>query len=153
MDDYSKKIHSVSSEIAKDLLLMLAENKDIVIVSNLEPTDEEKKAMAESTADFAHVVLNHIATKDIPAGYAAMAVQKIEDSLQALRMFIDGTVNSYKDEYLSRSLGVKNSEGKYRQEVATTGELLIKLNEVREATGGNLEDFFNNVPESLHKKS
>lgn len=35
MDDYSKKIHDVSNEIAKDLLVMLAENKDTIVVSTL----------------------------------------------------------------------------------------------------------------------
>ena len=127
MDDYSKKIHDVSNEIAKDLLVMLSENRDTIVITNLEPTEEEIKKINEDTADFATMVVEYIATKDIPAGYASMAVQKLEDALQKLRMHIDGTVNSYKDEYLSRSLGIKNSEGKFRQEVATIGQLLVKL--------------------------
>lgn len=151
MDDYSKKIHDVSNEIAKDLLVMLSENKDTIVITNLEPTEEEIKKINEDTADFATMVVEYIATKDIPAGYASMAVQKLEDALQKLRMHIDGTVNSYKDEYLSRSLGIKNSEGKFRQEVATIGQLLVKLNDVREETGGKLEDFYNNLPEHLQK--
>lgn len=151
MDDYSKKIHNVSNEIAKDLLVMLAENKDTVVVSNLEPTEEEIKKINEDTTDFATLVVEYIATKDIPAGYASLAIQKLEDTLQRLRIHVDGTVNSYKDEFMSRSLGVKNSDGKFRQENATIGQLLVKLNDVREATGGKLEDFFNNLPENLQK--
>jgi hypothetical protein len=151
MDDYSKKIHNVSNEIAKDLLVMLAENKDTIVIANLEPTEDEAKKINEDTTDFATLVVEYVATKDIPAGYASMAVQKLEDALQRLRIHIDGTVNTYKDEYLSRSLGVKNEDGKFRQEAATIGQLLVKLNDVREETGGNLEDFYNNLPENLQK--
>lgn len=77
MDDYSKKIHNVSNEIAKDLLVMLAENKDTIVVSNLEPTEDEAKKINEDTTDFATLVVEYVATKDIPAGYASYGSSKI----------------------------------------------------------------------------
>jgi hypothetical protein len=152
MDDFSKKIHTQAAEIAKDILVMLADNKDILIDTNLEPTVEEKQKIEEDATDFSNSVINYLASKEIPASYAGLSISKIENAIQILHKFVDGTINSYKDEILSREIGIKNTDGKYRQEDANLGQLLLKLNEVREKTGGKLEDYFNNVPENLQKK-
>lgn len=144
MNEYSKKIHNQATDVAQELLILLADNRDKFIPMI---TDDESpdviKAQDEWNADFAHKVIALLVSKECPADYATFGIDKIVDSLAGLKAFIDGTIRSYHDEYTSRSYGLKNEQGKYRRELITVGGLALKLNEVREQTGNNKEDFFN----------
>jgi len=79
----------------------------------------------------------------IPADYATMCIEKISESLVGLSSFIKGTIATHEDEMVSRIYGKKNHEGKFRREFVTVKDILLKLNEVREETGGNKDEFFN----------
>lgn len=144
MTDYSNKIHTESANIAKELISILSEKKDIFI-TNFTDDAELIKKQEEYNADLANEIIKILSTKDIPADYATFAIDKIVENLAGLKAFIDGTIRSYHDEFASRSYGYKNEEGKYRREVVTVGQLMLKLDEVREATGGNPYDFYNEV--------
>lgn len=145
MNEYSKKIHLQSNAIARELLDKFSEGKDILILDNIDPTPEEQKEIDEQTADFAISIMNFLTEKDVTANYATFAIDKIVDNLNGLKQYIQGTLRSWEDEYLSRSYGIKNGEGKFRKEEITVSGLAIKLDEARKATGDNKYDFLNEV--------
>lgn len=144
MNEYSKKIHLQSNEIARGLLDIFAEKKNILINDVLEPTKEEQAKIDEETTDFALGVVDFLTKQGVTVNYATFAIDKLVGSLNGLKQFVDGTMRTWEDEYLSRSYGVKNEDGKFRKEEVTIGQLLVKLNEVREATGDK-ETFYNEV--------
>ena len=150
MNDYSKKIHEAASEIGKELLPLLLENATTIIPSPT-GTPEERKALEEQTLDFGNKVVQFLATKDIPARYATMGIEKLIDALNGLKTFVNGTLTMYEDEYLSRMFGIKNADGKYRREEATVADLVMKLEEAKQATGNNRADFFNDVAPEMPK--
>lgn len=145
MNEYSKKVHLKANSVARELLEKLNENKAILLQDNLEPTPEEQKVIDEQTADFAIGILQFLASSDVSVNYATFSIDKIIQNLSGLKQFIDGQLRTYEDEYVSRSYGVKNEEGKYRKEVITIADLMIKLDEVRKETGDNRNDFYNEV--------
>ena len=144
MSDYSKKIHNQASEVGRELLSKLVEKQDVFVPEVIEDVEGKQKLM-EATLDFGNDVLQYLATKDIPARYATMGIEKLIDSLSALKTYVDGTLTSYEDEFLSRSFGVKNDQGKFRRENITVAQMVMKLEEVRQSTGNNRADFFNDV--------
>ena len=149
--DFSKKIHNKSSQIAHDLLTMLLEDKETFVPQYLE-NPEQKAELSEKTLDVANKVLKYMATQDIPARYATMSIDKIIDALTGLKSFVDGSLNMYEDEYLSRMYGVKDEKGKYRRDMASMATLVSKLEEARQSTGNNRADFFNETaPEPVAK--
>lgn len=105
--------------------------------------EDEKRQREEACTDFAIEIMKMISATDIPADYAGLAVDKIIAVLGTLKKYVQGTVNQYQNEFVSRALGVKSPvDGKYRAEFATVGELLLKLEEVRNAQGGVKTDYF-----------
>ncbi len=143
MNDYSKKIHNQATDVAQELLILLADNRNNFIPVIEDENPDTIAAQNEWNADFAHKVIALLVSKEIPADYATFGIDKIVDTLAGLKAFIDGTIRSYHDEYTSRSYGLKNEQGKYRRELITVGGLALKLNEIREQTGNNKDDFFN----------
>jgi len=140
--EFSKQIHNKSTQIAKDLLGLMLEDKDVFVPEYLE-NQQDKDALQEKTLDAANKVLKYIATQDIPARYATMSIDKLIDALTGLKSFVDGSLNMYEDEYLSRMYGVKDERGKYRRDMVTMAGMVMKLEEARQATGNNRSDFFN----------
>lgn len=149
--EYSKRIHSKANDVAKKLLVKLSENKEILIPNNMEPTEDEQKKINEDTADFAINIIKFLSDEDVTANYGTFAIDKIIENLTGLKQFINGSLSAYEDEFLSRSYGVKNDEGKYRKEEITIKELVLKLSEIREVTGNNNADFFNEVAPEMPK--
>lgn len=146
MNQYSKDIHNQSSEIGRDLLVKLSENAEIFCPDVVEENEPEKvKALMEQTLDLSNDIMQYLATKNVTARYASMGIDKLIDSLTGLKKYVDGMLTSYEDEYLSRMYGIKNPEGKYRRESVTVADMILKLEEARQATGNNREDFFNDV--------
>lgn len=144
MNDYSKSIHNKANETARDLLVILAEKKDLFVPMVPESAEEQDKVEAD-TLDFGNDIVNFLATRDIPKTHLTFSIDKLIDNLTGLKRFVDGTARMYEDEYLSRSLGVKNKDGKYRHEELTLAQLILKLDEVRQATGNKREDFYNDT--------
>ena len=145
ISNYTEEIHNKSSEIAKDILAIILEEKDVFVPKYI-TSQEDKNKLEEKTLDAANKVLQYIATKDIPARYATMSLDKLSDAMIGLKTFIDGSLNMYEDELLSRTYGVKDDRGKYRRDLVTMAGMVMKLDEVRQATGNNRGDFFNETP-------
>lgn len=149
MTEYSKKVHHKANDVARKLMVKLAESRDLLIHDNLEPTKDEQRTLDEQTMDFGIDILKTLAMEGITVNYATFAIDKIMDNLSGLKQYIKGTLGSYEDEYLSRAYGVKNEEGKFRKEELTVGDLMLKLDEMRKATGGNVYDFINEKPPEM----
>lgn len=147
--DYTKIIHGEARAIAHEILDLLSQNKETFVPDQLEEDPEKLKKQEEDNADFGLKIISLLATKSIPADYATLAIDKVVQNLAGLKAFVDGTINSHHDEYMSRSYGKKNWEGKYRREEVTVGDVLLKLDEIRKATGNNLNDYFNDVAPSM----
>ncbi len=148
MNEYSKNIHNQANEIARELLPKLVENQ-LTIVPDVTEDPESKLALQEKTLDFGNEIVQFLATKDIPARYATMAIEKLVDALTGLKTFVDGTLTMYEDEYLSRMFGVKNPEGKFRRENATIATIVMKLEEAKQLTGNDRGDFFNDTAPAM----
>lgn len=144
MNKFSKDIHNKANEIGREILAKMAENAG-TLVPDVPEGNEDQQKLQEKALDFGNSIVQYLATKDIPAQYATMAIDKIVDGLTGLKTFVDGTLRMYEDEYLSRSFGIKNEDGKYRREMATISDLVLNLEKVREATGNDRGDFFNDV--------
>src|ERR1035437_9245370 len=131
-NNYSKEIHTKSVAIARELIPLLLEDAETFVPDFIE-TQEQKDALQEKTLDAANKIMSFMATKDIPARYATMSIEKLMDALTGLKTFIDGTLNMYEDEYLSRTYGKKDEKGKYRREMVTIGDMVLKLEEARQS--------------------
>ena len=146
--DYTRLFHDESRLIAHELVDLISTNKEIFIPDSLEQDPEKIKQQIEDTTDFGIKVLNLLATRNIPADYATMCIDKVMDNLTGLKAFINGSISSNEHEYISRAYGKKNYKGKYRREENTVGDILLKVNEIRNATGNVREDYFDDeVPE------
>lgn len=150
MNEYSKSIHNRGAEIGREIAVKIADHLD-TFIPNVTESQEEKLKLQEATLDFGNEIMQHLATKDIPARYATMGIEKMIDALTGLKSFVDGTLNMYEDEYVSRMFGVKNEDGKYRREAATIGDIVLKLEEAKNATGNRREDFFNEIAPVMPK--
>ncbi len=143
MTEYSKQIHTKANLVGRKLIEKFNADKDILLNENIDPTPEEQLVIDEKTTDFAISVMQLLAAEDVLANYATFSIDKIIASLTGLKQFVEGQLRVYEDEYLSRSYGVKNEEGKFRKEAITIGQLMVKLDEIQKATGGNKNDFYN----------
>lgn len=143
--DYDVPIDKTSAEIARMIISKFDELKDILIVDNFQKMDPIKQAeFSEKSTDFCIDVMNQIALTDIPFPYSTRGVDKIIQILQTLKSWIDGRVTQTRHEFASRTLGVKDPiNGKYTEEQATLGHIMLKLEEVRNAQGNNKYDYFN----------
>lgn len=147
--DYTTLFHTESRYIAHELLDLIAQAKEDFIPDMLATDPVELRRQEEANADFGIKVLQLLATKNIPSDYATMCIDKIIQNLTGLKAFINGSISSNEHEYLSRAFGKKDYKGKFRREEATVGDLLLKVNEIREATGGNKQDYFEDeIPET-----
>lgn len=146
--EYSNKIHELSEKLAVTVIEKMNSNKDS-FVAKYDANDLEKKQHVEKMADISHELMSEISNLNLPNNWATFGIEKIIEELNSIKTFINGTVTAYKDELLSRTVGVKNGDGKYRIEDASIGEILIKLADIREKTGGKASDYFNNLPEEL----
>ena len=146
LNDYSKGIILKGNEVAREVLRKVAENADIFISDNLEPTDEERLELETKMAVLGNEIVKMMTEKGIKLHFATRSVESIVEGFDGLSKFVGGTIRNWEDEYISRAYGAKNPEGKFRREEMLLGDFLIKLNEVREATGGNSSDFYNDTP-------
>lgn len=143
LSNYSKEIILKSNEISREILQMICDNKEIFINDILEPTEEESVKKEEQITVLANDIVKMMAEKGVKANFASRSVENIIEGFTGLKAFVDGTLRNWEDEYVSRSFGIKNSEGKFRREEITISDLLVKLNEIRESTGNNMYDFYN----------
>lgn len=142
--DFNAPIEKTSTEIAKFIISKLDEAKEFVIVENVDKLEPiAKAAFFEKSTDLSIEISKYMATTDIPADYATKSIDKVIVVLETLKAFIAGTINQYKDEMMARYLGAKSPKsGKYAAECATLGEVILKLEAIREEQGGNKYDYF-----------
>lgn len=147
--DYTTIIHTEARSIAQEVLKLASDNRVSFISNTIEKDEEKQKEQGEKNADFGIAIINLLAERNIPADYASMVFDKITDEFAGLKSFVLGSIATNEDELMSRVYGKKNYKGKFRKEEVTVGDILLKLNEVREQTGGNKDDYFDSVEEKL----
>lgn len=145
--DFKTPIENTSVDLARIILAQLNDNKEMLIPDLIERTKEDQQKfdelLTEQGTDFGIAILKLIAQTDIPADYASYPIEKIIAVLTKLKFYIDGSVRQAHDEIISRYLGVKSPEsGTYAKDCVPFANLVMKLEEVRQATGNNPEDYF-----------
>lgn len=137
-------IEKTSTELAKFILTKLDESKDILVVETYEKMDATaRRDFLEKSTDFSIEIMKELGKSDIPFPYATRCVDKLFIALESLKKYIDGTITQSRDEIAARYLGIRNPENnKFTENCATVGQLTLKLNEIREATGGDVYDYF-----------
>ncbi len=143
--DYNALIHTEARGISHEILDLLSEKKETFVPDQLTEDPEILQQQEIDNAQFGEQIMLILAQKNIPADYATLAIDKIVQNLAGLKAYIDGTINQHHDEFMSRSYGKRNWEGKFRREEVTVGDVLLKLDEARKATGDKKEDYFNEV--------
>jgi hypothetical protein len=143
--DFKAPIEKTSTELARILIEKMHENKDWLVFENKnEETEEEKKERNEKFADFVAEYLKVASMTDIPADYTTWSLEKVIGALSVMKNNIEGMIRTHEDEILSRLYREKSPEsGKYRKDVAKLGTVLLTLENMREETGGNVEDYIN----------
>lgn len=150
--DYRGPIEKTTVELARTVVSELNSNFEDLIFNMVEASEEDLKKKEEKAVDFGIHIMKIMAATDIPADYATHCIERIGAFLQSLQQYIDGSLRQNNDEIMSRFLGVKSHEGKYRKELATVGDIVRKLDEVRQATGGKNEEYFNDAIADEAKK-
>ena len=141
--DFVTPIEKTSVELAKVILARLNESFDDLIYVNTGLDEEQKKYYEEKGTDFSISILNLLATTDIPADYATRSIDKLIEALTSVKHYVDGTIVKYDDEILSRLFETRSPvTNTYMRDVATLGTIMLKLNEIREKTGGKMDDYF-----------
>jgi len=141
--DFKEPIEKTSVVLAKIVLDSLSENFNSFVYEDIDITPEQERALIEKTTDVSIEILSKMATSDIPADYATLSIDKLIAALQAMKMYVDGTVRQMENEILSRSLGAKSPvTNTYAKDCASLGEVMLLLTKVREETGNNPDDYF-----------
>lgn len=152
--DFNTPVEKASTELAKEIIAKFAESKDFLLIENFEKADPiTKAAFIEKSTDFSIEIMKMIAGSDVPFPYATRCIDQISQVLASLQKYIEGTITQSRHELASRMLGVKSpSNDKYTEEMATVGALLLKLDEVRDSQGNNMNDYFT-MPEKVEESS
>lgn len=152
--DYNTPIERTSVELAKMVLTKVELSKEFIIIESFEKADPLKKAaFIEKSTDLSIDIMKEIAKSDIPFPYATRGIDKIIVVLESLKKYIEGTITQARHETVSRLLGTRDPENnKFTEEQSTLGNLLLKLEEARVATGGNKYDYFQEPAHVEEKK-
>lgn len=141
--DWLTPIEDTSVQLAQIVLNKLSESFEELVYPNVGLSEEDKKYREEVGTDFSISILRIMATTDIPADYATRGIDKLIEALQNVKNYIEGTIIKYDDEILSRYFGEKSPvTGTYMRDVATLGTIMLKLDKIRQETGGKDEDYF-----------
>src|SRR5690606_31260914 len=111
-------------------------------------TKEDVDTLTENSTDVGIDILKIIAEEEISIGWIGTPFDEVINILTILKQFVSGSINSNEDEIMSRLLGHKDERGKYRKEQATVSDVMLALNEIREKTGGDINEFIN-TPEEV----
>lgn len=146
--DYNTPIEKTTTEMAIMAIKKIAEAAETVLVPKIEAqTIEEKNAEALAFVKLAMDIFTGISASDLPYDYASKPIAKLKELLGNLEYHINGSIDQAENELLSRTLGVRSpATNKFRKEMATIPTLMLELNKAREATGNDMNDFFN-LPE------
>lgn len=142
--DFNAPIEKTATQLATVVLNKIIENKDILIFeANANRTDEDKKKADETFLDMAISMIQMFATTDLPADYAGLPFDKVIALLNVTKNYVEGTVRQIDDEVLSRFYGVRSPHsGTFAKDVATLGDIMLKRDEIKKATGDKDEDYY-----------
>jgi hypothetical protein len=142
-EEYTNGIEEKSTTLARSLIKKLADRADDLIIPRYEKLSPvEKGILQEKSTDFSIDFMKEITESGIDYPYASRCINKIKVFLETLQMYIDGSINQYEHEFKSRSLGVKDENGRYTAEKASVATLLLKLEEMRNSQGNKSEEYF-----------
>ena len=88
LTDYSKGIILKGNEVAREILKIIAENADVFISDNLEPTEAEKLEAETKITVMANNVVKMMAEKGIKAHFATRSVDSIIEGFEGLKQFV-----------------------------------------------------------------
>jgi hypothetical protein len=142
--NYNGPIDKTSIELAKIILGKLNDSKDFIFLPDFEKADPiAKAAFIEKSTDNSIEIMQEIAKSDIPYPYATRCIEKIINTLDVLKQYVQGTLEQNADEIMARTLQARDPENnRFVHQQSTVGNLLLKLNEAREATGNDKYDYF-----------
>lgn len=133
MENYEEAMSKYNTDKAEYDILNIQYDADVT----------EARRVQESMIDFSISIMKEITSSDIPFPYASKGIEKVQKIVDILKQYVNGSITQARHEYASRSLGVRSpSNGKFTEECATVGELMLKLNDVRVAQGNNPKDYF-----------
>ncbi len=143
-EEYGDSIEVTAVALAKMILTKFEAEKEFLILESFEKAEPIKKAaFIEKSTDFSIEVMQEISKSDMPFPYASRGIDKLILVLESLKQYIEGSITQYRHELNSRFLGVKDKEnGRYTEEESTVGNLLLKLQEVRDSQGNVKSDYF-----------
>lgn len=147
--DYNAEVNKTSVELAKMILTKLEAEKGFLIVEDDQKLDPIRRAaFIEKSTDTSIDILQEIAKSDIPHLYATRCIDKIEKVLGVLKQYIQGTINQNLDEIISRTLATRDVEKNvFVSGQSSVGNILLKLDEIRKATGNDPYDYYERSPE------
>lgn len=142
--DFLTPVEQEATELAKFLIAAIDENKDFLLIESYENADPiVKAAFQEKSTDFAISYMSQLSKSSIPYPYATRSIDKISVLLESLKKYIEGTIEQNRHELASRVLRVRSPQnGKWTEEMAPYGQLLLKLSEARTATDATPGDYF-----------
>ena len=141
--DFQEPVEETATNLSKIILQRFVDNKEDLVFKMTGRTPEMDAELTEKATDFAIGIAQLVATTDLPADYATYPIEKLITMLTMTKNYIDGSIRQIEDEYVSRSYGVKSPKtDKYARDCITLGELYLRLEDVREKTGGNPDDYF-----------
>lgn len=110
----------------------------------------ENQRRMEVGLDLSIDIMKEISKSDITLPYATRCLDKIQIVLESVKKYIDGTISQHRHEYASRSLGAKAPDnGRYTEECSTVGNLVLKLEEVRQSQGNKKSEYYDVEDEDL----
>ncbi len=140
--------HKVHNEV----MGMSAKAKDIIFSTVLDNFDtfvceanpgESLEVIAQKRLEVASVILAKMADEGIPEDYAMFCITKFINSLNFLKKYLDGSVRKFKDEFLSRSFGVRSPDtNTYAEDCASLGTVMLTLQDLQNKQGNNPNDYF-----------
>ena len=151
--ELTAKIHSTSKELAKMMLTKVYDNKQWIIRTpseDIKLTKEEVAHINEQFSQFTVEVLQLIASIDIESGYASSCCDLVISCFENIKKTIDGRILDSKRELVDRYIGVRSPlDNTYLSDFATYKDILVKLQEARNSTGNDPEDYIRTRTKAL----
>jgi len=147
--NFEAHIETTATDIARMIVQKIADNKELMIIALYDKkSKEEQEKFDEACTDICIDILREIAKTDMPNGYISKAFEKAQAVLDSISQYVTGTIKRDIDEITSRHIGVKDPQfKKYRADMATVGDVMLRLEEIRASQGGNIYDYYNDSKE------
>lgn len=147
--DFEAHIENTATDIARLIIQKIADNKELMIIALYDKkSKEDQMKFDEACTNVCIDIMRDIAKTDMPNGYLSKAFEKAQAVLDSISQYVTGTIKRDMDEILSRHIAVKDPQfNKYRADMATVGDVMLRLEEIRATQGGNIYDYYNDSKE------